>query len=429
MRAERLGKTRAILNNEKFRAMPDEQQAEILETLVEKGLAREDLAALLAEVYKSFDILDKGVLTQILSNLSPDDVLNTCKTSKRYASICSDQDVFRRLLTVHYPGAFFTDNPRLQYIAITSGVETLYLMKQFTYYEDGVKYTDYKNFDPPILIDKPMRPEDTPGWSLRNLDGYSILDFLRLRIIITLDLSPVMGWIKQSTTEEQYKTLLEAINSLQELHSRISVGYGPQEDIILETIAEVLDPLVKNALKTDRKKTISLFSEHIIKGARDRRYKPEYSNDLVFTIEGLAIPTGTLAWLLIQLKENSQSKAVDVYRTKHEMCRDFVEKNYNLMLEDLINGEDFRHYILDLYNDRTLEEQNEVELEINSMSEEEVLESTYFKGFLENAGVVPIPFTKEGLFQYCMRDEVDEYRLLPNLDALVNFWLFRPVTF
>lgn len=166
LRQERIIKARAILNNSDFKRKKPEDRKRIVKTMLERGLRLDDLQMLKDELdqQKRFNLLDKGALTMILLNLHPRDVLATCRTQRQYAAVCQDPQIFKRLLTEHYPGAFFTNDPHKQYVAITNGIQTTYL---FPWIRDGSEY------ERPVQIGKSGRPEDIPGWSLYGVDTSS----------------------------------------------------------------------------------------------------------------------------------------------------------------------------------------------------------------------------------------------------------------
>ncbi len=176
LREQRIAQARIILNHSQFLNKTQKEKEQIVKDLMTKGLSIDDLRLLATERKLqsldtrapdtvSFDILDKGVLTQILLGLSPKDVLSTCKINRQYRHVCSDSKVFEQLLSAHYPSAVSTNNPRQQYIALTEGVETYYRLQDFQLL-DGKSITQ---------IGPSRRPEMVSGWSFSNTRPLNII--------------------------------------------------------------------------------------------------------------------------------------------------------------------------------------------------------------------------------------------------------------
>ncbi len=180
MRQEKINKARVILNHPRFKIKTQQERIAIEKMFVEGGLSVADLQTLKEEQGQNdvglsqdtgpqihFNILDKAVLVQLLTNMTPSDVLSTCRVDRRYADICRDSQVFHRLLSAHYPESFPTDNPKKQYIALTKDIYTPYLLKMYSYDPAGQRTYDgtavqlgppYKTLQPEMFThsDKPL---------------------------------------------------------------------------------------------------------------------------------------------------------------------------------------------------------------------------------------------------------------------------------
>lgn len=205
LRQIRISKARVIVQNRQFIAASYEEKARVLHVMLDKGMDHADLKMVLDEqknlqnnngrptAKTKFEILDKGVLSHILRDLSPRDVLKTCQMNVQYQQTCRDPTIFNTLLLKHYPQAFATDNPKRQYIALTQGVQTIYSL-YIT--DDGYEAQ---------LYHKASQPEYASTWNL---------DTLGLEYIESLLDNPIFwGWLvnKNPETSNKVQTLRDEI--------------------------------------------------------------------------------------------------------------------------------------------------------------------------------------------------------------------------
>ena len=119
--------------------------------------------------------MNRDALGRLLATSSPKDILRLCQTNEKFRETCKDQRMFKRFLDQYYPNAVYTDDPKRQFIALTSGVKTFYRMDIIGEMEkvvmspgggDGVyRYT----FRKPVQLNEPAKIEDIPGWSIDNM--------------------------------------------------------------------------------------------------------------------------------------------------------------------------------------------------------------------------------------------------------------------
>lgn len=71
---------------------------------------------------ETFGIMDKWMLYEIVKYLPPKEVLRNCRINKKFANICGDQSIFRRLMVDHFPDYDIQyNNPKQTYINIVNG--------------------------------------------------------------------------------------------------------------------------------------------------------------------------------------------------------------------------------------------------------------------------------------------------------------------
>jgi len=74
----------------------------------------------------AFDILGKDALIEILKQMDPIAVLSLCQSNQNFARICREQQTFKTLMRVHYPGFPINQDAKAQYGAITAGEGVTY---------------------------------------------------------------------------------------------------------------------------------------------------------------------------------------------------------------------------------------------------------------------------------------------------------------
>lgn len=86
---------------------------------------------------------------QIILNLDVKSVLNLYQSSKRFRIICNDQDLYARLLQIHYPRSNISDKvtntPKQQFMALVNDIKTDYYIHINPNYHEIV--TDICNTD------------------------------------------------------------------------------------------------------------------------------------------------------------------------------------------------------------------------------------------------------------------------------------------
>lgn len=77
--------------------------------------------------------LPRDVIEVIVMRMTPKSVANLCLTSTRFAKVCRNEELWKRLMKLHYPDFDLTDNPRGQFVAIANGKVTKYEVREGDY--------------------------------------------------------------------------------------------------------------------------------------------------------------------------------------------------------------------------------------------------------------------------------------------------------
>lgn len=459
LQAARIVKARAILTNDAFAAKSGEDKKRIVKTMIERGLRLDDLQMLKNELLASgnmaaktattkatagtrrqkpaianpqnFALLDKGPLQTILLKLAPRDVLATCKTNPTYAWVCDDPHLFERLLAAHYPDAFQTSDPRRQYIAITRGVETNYVIGYGNdYLTEFIKNGRAK----PFQIGETRVPEDAPGWSLNNIHDDTIGAVIRNKIFIS--------WL----TPEQY----EQLRTLQSEDWNANGGNRSptfsRSARLRNPLVDFLDPLFKAFVKEYRQmgldamlripriserfldlvgsnrsvwdRGIDRIKEEIVSTGtwiqmaivrgRSKMYEsvPDRPNArVVFTVPGFPIPEGTITWALVETYSGNSN--ITIFKTKERLIDALLEREFK----------NIRGRIIDTFQAVTEDEPEFEELE--GMASDDLVETHQFKNWLNGRYPGLTALTKESLRAY--------FSLVSSLD--IDNFFFAPLRF
>lgn len=341
LREQRVAKARAILNNSAFQVKSSEDKRRIVSMMVEKGLRADDLEMLQQEkvghfAREKFALLDRGPLEMILINLPPRDVLTMCRTNRLYARICNDLQVFHRLLDLHYPQAFHTENPHRQYVALTQGVETTYMIR----YNGRNTLPDViTRGEKPVQIGISQRPEDIPNWSLAKVDVDIVSGFSLNRIFL--------NWI----TPQQRKQLIVLKQNAWNPHRKHDSPQGAEArlpfikffDVLFKAFAmqyhqkglAALRQSIMQKLMLDESPSGKFLADdfnrfsspqelqmmendiaRILEDGKPENYKSFLREHVIFKVKGLAIPQGTIAWSMVA--DFMWSKSVTVLKTRED---------------------------------------------------------------------------------------------------------------
>lgn len=422
MHQKRIIKARAILNNAHFKRKTADEKERIIRIMLEQGLHVEDLQLLKDEQQNGFNVLDANVMAQILVNLEPREVLSNCTISEKFANFCRNQDVFKFLLSRHYPYAFPTENPHNQYAAITEGVKTTYLMKLENYPSPVMEA---------VMLGKPSKPEMLPGWAIDNTIFIRVKDLVKHPIF--------MGWL--SKDRDAYLKLKSINSELESFDLRIVNGWSSslyRKNMHLDFIEENIKRFITDYRKRGMEAIISepgvqeiwklsfpvfnigtsvteSFLENInsiINYSRPEKYRYSVTS-LLFIVKGNAIPRGTIAWSIISIS-NTFNQA-EVFRSREEMAAYFVEFHRKRMIRILVAS--FDRYV----DENNLELGEELELP----DREQIKSQAFRQWFAEQ---VPIKGLKSlsahDIIQYVMTHE--SFGIPSNLR---NTSLFRRVRF
>lgn len=87
----------------------------------------------------AINVLRKDEIISIMENLPPISVVNLCQTNRKFARICNNQDLFKRLIIKHYPNVVVDlVDPKGQFIQLAGDEGTRYVV----FYEPFEKRED-----------------------------------------------------------------------------------------------------------------------------------------------------------------------------------------------------------------------------------------------------------------------------------------------
>lgn len=418
LREQRITQARIILNHPQFLSKTQKEKEQIVKDLMTKGLSIEDLRLLATErklqsldTGISFNILDKGVLTQILLGLSPKDVLSTCKINRQYRHVCSDSKVFEQLLSAHYPEAATTDNPRQQYIALTDGVETYYRLRDSQL--PGGKFLEQ--------IGPSRRPEMVTDWSFSNTLPLNIVGFFKSDVVVAwLQDHPEMAELVEKSfrefkpsharfsemTNEERKIAIESqipVPKLNEIFQQFMLDYrtkGP-EVLVKESLSKLYreDLPVGEAVFGQILEKFERF-DHLVQWILKVGLPPEYKKmggdkGMILTFKGNALPKGTTSWMAIW-RAGARLSAI-VQFTRRRMADRFVRKNYVRLLRNIR----YRGFLTYIHRKYPMDDVLKPVLdELDALSDEELIKSRLFNEYLEEENYLIRPFTKEAMIEY-----------------------------
>ena len=144
-------------------------------------------------------------------------------------------------------------------------------------------------------------------------------------------------------------------------------------------------------------------------------YHQDHDTEVVFSIKGYPIPTGTKAWLLI-LESHAYGieDKVWAFKTKDALARWFIDNQYA----------DFKTVLVDSFLD-DIDEDDFLRIEGNPEEIDRFLQnSPQWKAYVDDHHL-PYPFTRENVYKYLMAG--DHIQIHPDSDR--NSWLLREVTF
>lgn len=342
LRQQRIARARAILNHPGFLAKPEEEQSQMINTLLEKGLDPADFKMLQEEKNQllqqgkqqnQFQILNNNAFASVLSQLSPREVLKNCQLDRKFATVCRDPEVFKFLLNKHYPNSFHTDKPRQQYIALTTGVETTYRLPFDDGEDDDEDYSEREDLDDKelvkaIKVGPSSKPEDIPGWSLANSGSQ----------LAMISVSPVFAaWVAKDPPA--YKKFLHmgstldrtihgpnkhAIDFLDNLFKKFVADYRENGDNIIsaESIHREIVKL-NGPLSTYFTPLLRLIENFLSEGKPESYKYDDEGLFLHFTVKGNSLPEGTVAWAIID--PHDEENKVNIFKTREAMASHFSE--------------------------------------------------------------------------------------------------------
>lgn len=303
------------------------------------------------KILYAINSLDSAVITEILINLHPKNVISSAFICRKFASAARNRQVFQKLLETHYPSAFLTSNPRQQYIAITEGVETTYRILNLVsknavatgnVSEIYVSEIDASEIYVPeidvnsdnlcgrLLIGKSSRPEASPGWTLYESPASRFRDLLNNeQFQIWLKKDQKNHWKALEIAEkvntplfmgpDDFRTWLRAACSRQDLSSDDSIPW-------LQYIEENFLAFVKSLRSTTKFSALDEQSiiKKTLKDGRSNIYKWSCSKVTTFTIAGNSIPCDTAMWVIVCHHDKCPTEnTAAIYRTRKEMASSF----------------------------------------------------------------------------------------------------------
>lgn len=353
--------------------------------VLKANLTREDLLKAYYEIQANtaaINAVTADPLFLILNKLDPKEVLKTCGLTGQFARLCQNPNLFATLMRLHYPNNLETANPKEQYKAITMGLETTYRIARGdrVVNKDGREY--FTTFKDPVQYGKTQLRHRIPGFKLKL---YGIEDVKRF-----LGLGYIPLALRQLVGQEDSVLYSYIINQ------STNFTATPEEVEKLYAAGEISDYQLQEGKPDD--------------------YLADYGTEVVFSVKGYPIPAVTKAWLLI-LESHAAciEDEVQVFKTKEALAKSFIQNEYPLFKERLI--ENFSTII----NDELLDLIDGLEPE---EAEKVLLPTPQWKTYLERAQL-PHPFSPKKVYQYLLQN--DHIQIFP--DSERDSWLLREVTF
>lgn len=439
---KRIEKATNIFRHNRFLQMTQEQKESAIKYLLARGLTLEELALAQEAAYINFNILDKGVLSKILFNLSPRDVIATCATNRKYAHVCREPHLFERLLRAHYPQDFETDNPRQQYLALTYDIKTLYAFP-IDFGRQGIDAYQGEL----VQLTNPSLIEFTPNWSLYNVGLYSLSILIRyplfaVRIEQNLVLEkrdPILWFLFLENLKEAVKQSEDYVDKGK---SRIQMKEKfPDEFAFLDRVFRKLaaefrkvgaegiikDPAVRraldeyyetklntgNSIEQLRAGEVKRLQENILEYVKDGKSRDlRHSEDReILAVRGNAPPAGITAWIAVEGEEGAP-QLVHLRKRREDLVEFLLDHSYGYLLDGM-HGK-FYDYLEGIGGGVDAGEGN-------------FIASPEFAEFLKaNPETAEIEsFTREGLRDYMMTHDIFQ---LPDENQWFYYY-FRQVTF
>lgn len=348
-----------------------------------------------------FNSCGRDIVESILLRCDPNSVLTICSLNRRLFNISRDQDLFRRLLTAHYPNSFHTENPKKQYVAICRGAETVYIMNR-------LKLSKTVAFSRPLLLVEPCFPELTPGWSIENMALHQ--------------LAPIINDLQTSNRldNDVDRKIYEEIVSRYTIYSKTleSLKVNNESKKEKRNLASVLDFILKKHLARFREcgdAIPPLWKSHLLQQCKSRQFQSNGDKYIILTIPGCPIPKGNEIWFRIWCYKSCVISGDDitVHRTKDDLCRDFVDKNYDGFVNDLLKACDNRLNLIPIYH--------MVDGYYGEPADRRI-KHAIFAEFMQSSGIVPKDYTKENLYNHCMREAIFRYQLFPDINRVMHIF-------
>lgn len=349
-------------------------------SIIQAGITRDDLLKAYREIEANTAAINRitaDPLFVILARLDPKSVLRTCETTQQFRRLCQNPNLFSALMRSHYPNYFETNNPKEQYIAITNGLETVYRMQRARVATDSTEVY-WNELENPVQYGKTQLPQNIPGFHLKISEVYD-LDQILGPGYVPISLRHLIG----QNGEVLWNYIQKA---------------PPGSSVLPEEIPKLLEA--------------KKITPYWIKRGRPKSYRADESKEIVFTIKGYPIPRGTRAWLLIA-EGDSTNDETRVFKTKEDLARSFIEKEYPGFEEAII--------------DEFLDANNEFDLNYDPTREE--LERMLFsapkwKTYLQTLQL-PYPLTSQTVYNHILGN--DHIQADPKYRH--NSWFIREVIF
>ncbi len=363
-------------------------------------------------IVASINLLNRDTIELILVKLDPSDVLKVCSLNRYLFKISQSKNLFSRLMSAHYPDSFHTDNPKKQYIAICKGVETIYCM-------DRIKMSMSPIFSQPVCIVKPCFPELTPRWSVGNLTPRSMF-----ALVICLEKD---DWLQKNVSARVYNDFTLCFSKYSKHHANDKSENAEKSKrkskakrkAANRNLANILDPILKGILTRYREGEGDLLAGldvDFLQQCKAKAYHTHGSKNIILTVPGYAVPEGSEVWFSVYFVNGFliTNRGTASYRSKAELCRRFVEDNYDGFVQSLVESCD--DYIKRVNGQLRI-------VGYHGETEEVRMKHSIFTEYMKTSGVVPAAFTKENLYDHCLQENIYRYRLFPDsTDISYMFW-------
>lgn len=367
-----------------------------------------------------FNSLSKDVLKLIFLNINAKDMLQVCFVNRACAHVCRDKDLYTKLLTLHYPSLYLTNNPKQQYIAIITGVKTIY--KMVFLHDNCILYRNGEPmFKQPVKVGRSRRPESSFYWSIQHVSIQTLHALLSVPSFKAwLSCNFLNDGVSINELDRVCKQIFsdDSCSCIEDVTFKDTVGNSCLfvdyfDRIFKEFVVQVFR---RSSFLSDifylsveaRNNYISCVEKTLEEGDSFNS-AIESSLDFLIKIDGNPIPTGEVGWIWVFREdhdlhlEGHYNDHLVVFKSKEALANKFVIEHY----EDFFNSvleEGFEEYFQEYMEDNDIDEEEDVlnGKKLENISKSELRDLEIFNDCLRQLKCPLIPFTEENMFKHVM---------------------------